>query len=66
MLYTDGLTDALAPQQMLDEDDLLSVLTACRGMGAGQVTQCLEERALAADPAGTPRDDIALVVAKLA
>jgi PAS domain S-box-containing protein len=65
VLYTDGLTDAFAPRQVLDENDLLSALTTCRGLGAGEVSQCLEAKALAAEPAGMPRDDIALVVAKL-
>jgi phosphoserine phosphatase RsbU/P len=65
VLYTDGLTDALAPQHMLDENDLLSVLTDCRGLSASEVSECLEARALASDPTGVPRDDIALVAAKL-
>lgn len=65
VLYTDGLTDALAPEQMLDENDLLAVLADCRGMGAGEVSRRLEARALASDRAGMPRDDIALVVARL-
>jgi serine phosphatase RsbU (regulator of sigma subunit) len=63
--YTDGLTDALAPGQMLDEDDLLNALTGCRGMSAGDVCRRLEEVALAGDSQRVPRDDIALVVAKL-
>ena len=65
VLYTDGLTDALAPEQMLDENDLLAVLADCRGLSASEVSQGLEARALASDPTGVPRDDIALVVAKL-
>jgi serine phosphatase RsbU (regulator of sigma subunit) len=65
VFYTDGLTDALAPAQMLDEDDLLNALTGCRGMSAGDVCRRLEEVALAGDPQRVPRDDIALVVAKL-
>ena len=65
VLYTDGLTDALAPRQMLDEDDLLAALSDCRGKSAGEIAQCLEARALSADKTVVPRDDIALVVAKL-
>jgi serine phosphatase RsbU (regulator of sigma subunit) len=64
-LYTDGLTDALAPEQMLDEDDLARALADCSGMTALDVCTRLETIALAGDPARTPRDDIALVVAKL-
>jgi PAS domain S-box-containing protein len=66
VLYTDGVTDALAPRQMLDEDDLLAALADCRGLSAGAVAQRLEQVALGPDPAAAvPRDDIALVVAKL-
>jgi serine phosphatase RsbU (regulator of sigma subunit) len=65
VLYTDGLTDALAPTQMLDENDLLAALSDCRGKSAGEIAQCLEARALSADAKVVPRDDIALVVAKL-
>jgi PAS domain S-box-containing protein len=66
VLYTDGLTDALAPEQMLDENALLKALASCRGASAGEVAQCLEEAAMGSDPSRVPRDDIALVVAKLA
>jgi serine phosphatase RsbU (regulator of sigma subunit) len=65
VLYTDGLTDALAPEQMLDEDDLLRALADCAGLSAGEISQRMEQVALAGDPARVPRDDIALVVAKL-
>jgi len=64
-LYTDGLTDALAPAHMLSEDDLLATLAACRGLTAGEVSQRLEQVALGGDATRVPRDDIALVVAKL-
>ena len=65
VLYTDGLTDALAPEQMLDEQDLLGVLAGCLDAGAGEIAQRLERVALGDDPSRTPRDDIALVVARL-
>jgi serine phosphatase RsbU (regulator of sigma subunit) len=65
VLYTDGLTDALAPQQMLDEDGLLQTLAGCGGLSAGEVCQRLEEFALGGCVDRAPRDDVALVVAKL-
>jgi PAS domain S-box-containing protein len=65
VLYTDGLTDALAPDRMLDEDDLLAALADCRDLSAGEISLHLEQTALAGDPTAVPRDDIALVVAKL-
>jgi serine phosphatase RsbU (regulator of sigma subunit) len=64
-LYTDGLTDALAPAQQLAEDDLLAALADCRGLSAGEISQRLEHVALGGDATRVPRDDIALVVAKL-
>jgi len=66
VLYTDGLTDALAPERMLDEDDLLEALGRCAGASASAITERLEHLALGEDPSRSPRDDIALVVAKLA
>lgn len=66
VFYTDGLTDALAPQRMLAETDLLTALAACRGLSAGEISQRLEDVALGGAYSRVPRDDIALVVAKLA
>ena len=66
VLYTDGLTDALAPDRMLTERDLLRALAHCHGLSAGEISQQLESVALGADTTRAPRDDIALVVAKLA
>jgi PAS domain S-box-containing protein len=65
VLYTDGLTDALAPEQILTESDLLAALAECRGLGAGEISQRLELVALGGDASRVPRDDIALVVARL-
>jgi hypothetical protein len=50
---------------MLDENSLLEALAECRGASAAAVCRRLEEFALAGDIERTPRDDIALVVAKL-
>jgi PAS domain S-box-containing protein len=65
VLYTDGLTDALAPERMLDEPALLDALRSCGGMTAAEVSYRMEDTALAGDRSRVPRDDIALVVAKL-
>jgi serine phosphatase RsbU (regulator of sigma subunit) len=65
VLYTDGVTDALAPEQMLDEAALLNALSECAGKSAGEISQQLELVALGGDVTRMPRDDIALVVAKL-
>jgi PAS domain S-box-containing protein len=65
VLYTDGLTDALAPEAMLDEEDLLAALADCKGLSAGEISQRLEHAALGGEWSRIPRDDIALVVIKL-
>src|SRR4051812_15686015 len=66
VVYTDGLTDALAPGRIVSEDDLLLALAQCRGLTAGEIARRLEGVALGGEPDRVPRDDIALVVAKLA
>jgi PAS domain S-box-containing protein len=65
VLYTDGLTDAFAPQQILGERALLDALADCGGMTAAEVASRMEDTALRGDRTRVPRDDIALVVAKL-
>jgi hypothetical protein len=50
---------------MLTEDDLMAALREFAGLSAGEISGRLEHHALAADPTRTPRDDIALVVARL-
>ena len=65
VLYTDGLTDALAPEAILTEADLLACLRDCNGLSAGEISQRLEHAALGGDASRVPRDDIALIVAKL-
>jgi PAS domain S-box-containing protein len=65
VFYTDGLTDALAPARIFSEEELLAALADCRGLTAGEIARRLEDVALGGDPRNVPRDDIALVVAKL-
>jgi PAS domain S-box-containing protein len=64
VLYTDGLTDAHAPDRMLVEGDLLAALRDCAGFCAGEVARHLERVALADDDV-EPRDDIAILVARV-
>lgn len=60
--YTDGLTDAGAPQRIIDEPELMAELERCRGMAPDQIAERVEAFATA----GTePRDDIAMIVAAL-
>jgi PAS domain S-box-containing protein len=64
VLYTDGLTDAYAPDRMLVEADLLAALQDCAGLSAGEVALHIERVALG-DNGGEPRDDIAILVARI-
>jgi hypothetical protein len=64
MLYTDGLTDAYAPDRTLDADDLASVLAACAGRSASEIADRIQRAALN-DDIKQPRDDVALVVVRL-
>jgi integral membrane sensor domain MASE1 len=64
ILYTDGLTDAYAPHSTLDADDVASALASCAGRSAAEIADCIEHTALD-DDTRLPRDDIALVVARL-
>lgn len=59
ILYTDGLTDARAPEHMLDERQLVEIVAGAHGLDGQALAQHLEERAVG----GTePRDDIAILI----
>ncbi|MBV9837793.1 MAG: SpoIIE family protein phosphatase [Solirubrobacterales bacterium] len=62
VLYTDGLTDARAPERILSESDLAALVARGHGMGAERLAAFLERSATAGE---NPRDDIALLVVEL-
>jgi integral membrane sensor domain MASE1 len=65
LLYTDGLTDAHAPAHTLAPADVESLLASCAGMRAGEIAERVVSAVL--DLARSePRDDIALVVLRIA
>lgn len=64
VLYTDGLTDAGAPDRIISEADLAAVAEAASA-GGSRLADALEGAALEAS-GGAPRDDIALLVAEAA
>jgi integral membrane sensor domain MASE1 len=64
MLYTDGLTDAYAPDGTLDAGDLAAVLASCAGRPAPEIADRVQRAALY-DDTRRPRDDVALVVVRL-
>jgi PAS domain S-box-containing protein len=61
ILYTDGVTDARAPERILDTDDLAELVRSCAGLGAAVTAERIE-RAVSKGLAGEPRDDIAVLV----
>ena len=64
VLYTDGLTDAYAPEQNLTQADLIAALEPCHGRPAGEITREVAD-ALLGTNGRKPRDDIALLVLRI-
>ncbi len=65
LLYTDGLTDARAPERVLDEADVLELLARGRrdGLTGEALTEFLEREATGGPD---PRDDIAMLLVEVA
>jgi serine phosphatase RsbU (regulator of sigma subunit) len=61
VLYTDGVTEAGAPDLLLDPEQLTQLLERCAGDQPAAVAACLERAAVEAGN-GDPQDDIAIVV----
>jgi integral membrane sensor domain MASE1 len=64
LLYTDGLTDAFAPDRTVTEEDLTAVLTGLSGAGARGIASGIQEAVLGED-AGQSRDDITVMVMRV-
>ena len=64
VLYTDGLTDAYAPDRIVTQADLAAALASCRGRPAAEITREVT-RALLDGDERQPRDDIALLVLRV-
>jgi serine phosphatase RsbU (regulator of sigma subunit)/anti-sigma regulatory factor (Ser/Thr protein kinase) len=61
VFYTDGVTDAHAPQRLISHDELAAALADCQGQSPPEVAGQIEALALGGLD-GAPRDDIAIVV----
>jgi serine phosphatase RsbU (regulator of sigma subunit)/anti-sigma regulatory factor (Ser/Thr protein kinase) len=61
ILYTDGVTDARAPERILSPGDMARLLSAAAGAGAAEIASRIESAVTGGDSA-EPRDDIALLV----
>ena len=64
LFYTDGVTDAHAPERMLLHEELAAELARCKGMSPPEVAARIEALALGTSES-PPRDDIAIVVLTL-
>jgi sigma-B regulation protein RsbU (phosphoserine phosphatase) len=61
--YTDGLTEAQAPERLWSPDELAATLAAARGQTAAAIVEHLVAEALDGLPA--PRDDVAVLALRL-
>jgi serine phosphatase RsbU (regulator of sigma subunit) len=64
VFYTDGVTEARGDDG-LEEDGLIELLSACAGSGADAIAARVEEAAIGSQN-GRPRDDIAVLVLRVA
>jgi integral membrane sensor domain MASE1/anti-sigma regulatory factor (Ser/Thr protein kinase) len=64
VLYTDGLTDAHAPERLVTQTELASALTACAGREATEIAREVV-RTVIGEGEAEPRDDIALLVLRI-
>ncbi len=65
VFYTDGVIEGRGPDNSLDEEGLAHLVAACAGEGADAIAARIEDAAVAAQ-GGSPRDDIAVLVLRVA
>ena len=65
VFYTDGVIEGRGPNTTLDEEGLALLVAACAGEGADSIAARVEDAAVAAQE-GSPRDDIAVLVLRVA
>jgi serine phosphatase RsbU (regulator of sigma subunit) len=61
VLYTDGVTEAKAPDVLLEPSDVARVVQGCPPGDAADIARCIEEAVLD-EERPTPQDDIAILV----
>jgi integral membrane sensor domain MASE1/serine phosphatase RsbU (regulator of sigma subunit) len=64
LLYTDGLTDAYAPDRIVSQEDLVAALERYAGRGAEGIASGIQEVVLNGGDRG-PRDDITVLVLRV-
>jgi PAS domain S-box-containing protein len=68
VLYTDGVTDARAPERVLSPADLAGLLRECAGLDAAAIAERVERAATGpngAEALAEPRDDVAILVLRV-
>jgi PAS domain S-box-containing protein len=65
VFFTDGVIEGRGANVLLDEDGLRELLAGCAGAGADAIAARVEDAAVAAQ-GGNPRDDIAVLVLRVA
>jgi serine phosphatase RsbU (regulator of sigma subunit)/PAS domain-containing protein len=65
VLYTDGVTDAAAPEVVHEPHELAAALEASRFESADEIAERVLQLALGSGNGGGPRDDIAILVIKV-
>jgi PAS domain S-box-containing protein len=65
VFYTDGVIEGRGASVTFDEDSLRALLVECAGAGADAIAARVEDAALSAQD-GNPRDDIAVLVLRVA
>ena len=64
VMFTDGLTEAHAPERITEPAELAAMLARCAGSDPGAVVRALEADALG-DQLGDPRDDLAVLALRV-
>jgi PAS domain S-box-containing protein len=64
VFYTDGVTEAGAPNQVLDPDGLASLIEGCQDLDPSELAERIERAAVEVTD-GALRDDIAILVARV-
>jgi serine phosphatase RsbU (regulator of sigma subunit) len=65
ILYTDGLTEAYAPERIVGEEELADAVRACAGRDAPAIATGLRHALLDGADGREPRDDIVLLVIRV-
>jgi PAS domain S-box-containing protein len=63
-LYTDGITEAHAPERLLEVEDVARLVERCAGFDAADLVKCVEDEVRGIGN-GPPSDDIAMLALRM-